>query len=192
MAIYLTLGCDANDPQRLAAFWALAPGYVKESGFDEPDNASLVDPDGRGPAIGFLTVPEGKSAKNRMHIDVRVAGPGPRDMAERARLMRQKVPALVAAGAAVVRAQQRVDRHYRGASLLLSSDDTRTPGTAALFDEPARKGGTPPWAGDFRPANSAGNGPQERGREDLHVGAARRQHRQSRGPEPQREDAPPF
>ena len=26
--------------------------------------------------------------------------------------------------------------------------------------EPARKGGTPPWAGDFRPANSAGNGPK--------------------------------
>jgi hypothetical protein len=25
-------------------------------------------------------------------------------------------------------------------------------GTAALFTEPARKGGVPPWAGDFRPA----------------------------------------
>src|SRR5437764_6097787 len=49
---------------------------------------------------------------------------------------------------------------YRTASVLLSSDGTRTPGTAALFAEPARKGGTPPWAGDFRPANSAGNGPK--------------------------------
>src|SRR5437763_1568690 len=49
---------------------------------------------------------------------------------------------------------------YRSASVLLSSDGTRTPGTAALFAEPARKGGTPPWAGDFRPANSAGNGPK--------------------------------
>jgi predicted enzyme related to lactoylglutathione lyase len=46
---------------------------------------------------------EGKSAKNRMHIDIRVAGPGPWDMAERARLIRQKVPELVAAGATVVR-----------------------------------------------------------------------------------------
>jgi hypothetical protein len=49
---------------------------------------------------------------------------------------------------------------YRSAAVLLSSDGTRTPGTAALFAEPARKGGTPPWAGDFRPANSAGNGPK--------------------------------
>ncbi|WP_436837827.1 VOC family protein [Micromonospora chersina] len=35
-------------------------------------------------------------------IDIRVAGPGPWDMAERARLIRQKVPELVAAGATVV------------------------------------------------------------------------------------------
>jgi hypothetical protein len=49
---------------------------------------------------------------------------------------------------------------YRSASVLLSSDGTRTPGTAALFAEPARRGGTRPWAGDFRPANSAGNGPK--------------------------------
>jgi hypothetical protein len=49
---------------------------------------------------------------------------------------------------------------YRSASTLLSSDGTRTPGTAALFTEPGRKGATPPWAGDFRPANGAGNGPK--------------------------------
>jgi len=48
-------------------------------------------------------VSEGKSAKNRMYIDIRVAGPGPWDMAERARLIRQKVPELVAAGATVIR-----------------------------------------------------------------------------------------
>ncbi|MGY0005923.1 VOC family protein [Micromonospora sp. I033] len=103
MATYWTLGCDADDPQRLAAFWALALGYVKEPGFDEPANASIVDPNGSGPAIGFLKVPERKSAKNRMHIDVRVAGPGPWDMVERARLIQQKVPELVAAGATVLR-----------------------------------------------------------------------------------------
>lgn len=71
MATFWTLGCDADDPQRLAAFWALALGYVKEAGFGEADNASIVDPDGRGPAIGFLKVPEGKSAKNRVHLDFR-------------------------------------------------------------------------------------------------------------------------
>jgi hypothetical protein len=50
---------------------------------------------------------------------------------------------------------------YRSASVLVASDGTRTPGTAALFAEPARKGGTRPWAGDFRPANSAGDGPKD-------------------------------
>ncbi|MBX7268139.1 hypothetical protein KIF24_20260 [Micromonospora sp. Llam7] len=44
------LGCDADDPQQIAAFWARAPGYIKEPGFDEPDSASIVDPDGRGPS----------------------------------------------------------------------------------------------------------------------------------------------
>ncbi|MAT06312.1 MAG: glyoxalase [Acidimicrobiaceae bacterium] len=103
MATHWTLGCDADDPQRLAEFWAVALGYVKEPGFDEPDNASIIDPDGVGPAIGFLKVPERKTAKNRMHIDVRIAGPGPWDMAERERLVRAEVPRLVGIGASVVR-----------------------------------------------------------------------------------------
>ncbi|MEW2385510.1 VOC family protein [Micromonospora sp. NPDC047707] len=84
MATHWTLGCDADDPQRIAAFWALALGYVREPGFDEPDNASIVDPDGRGPAIGFLKVPEGRVREprdddpesvrrhNRLHFDIRV------------------------------------------------------------------------------------------------------------------------
>ncbi len=103
MATSWTLGCDAADPQRLAAFWAMALGYVKEPGFDDPDNASIIDPEDRGPAIGFLRVPEGKTAKNRLHIDIRVAGKEPRDLAQRERLIRAKVPELVAAGAVVVR-----------------------------------------------------------------------------------------
>lgn len=41
---------------------------------------------------------------------------------------------------------------YRSPAVLLSADGTRTPGTAALFTEPARKGGIAPWAGDFRVA----------------------------------------
>lgn len=103
MATSWTLGCDANDPQKLATFWAVALGYVRERGFDEPDNASIVDPEGSGPAIGFLQVPEGKAAKNRMHIDIRVAGEEPWDMDERERLIRAKVPELLAAGATRVR-----------------------------------------------------------------------------------------
>ena len=70
MATHWTLGCDANDPQLLASFWAQALRYVPEPGYEDPDVASIVDPDGRGPAIGFLRVPEGKTAKNRVHLDI--------------------------------------------------------------------------------------------------------------------------
>jgi len=103
MAMHWTLGCDAADPHRIAAFWAQALGYIAEPGYDEPDGASIIDPDGHGPAIGFLRVPEGKTAKNRIHIDIRVAGEGPWDMAERERLIRAKAAELASAGATVVR-----------------------------------------------------------------------------------------
>ena len=103
MATHWTLGGDATDPHRLAAFWASALGYVAEPGYDDDDGASIVDPDGRGPAIGFLRVPEAKTAKNRLHIDIRVAGEPPWDLAERDRLIRARVDQLVAAGARKVR-----------------------------------------------------------------------------------------
>jgi len=106
MATLWTLGCDANDPQLLARFWARALGYVLEPGFDEPDNASIIDPDGVGAAIGWLRVPEGKTAKNRVHIDIRVAGEPPWDMAERERLIRVKVDELAAIGAMKVREEE--------------------------------------------------------------------------------------
>ncbi len=106
MAMHWTLGGDAADPHRLAAFWAEALDYVPEPGYDEPDGASIVDPDGRGPAISWLRVPEPKTAKNRLHIDVRVAGEPPWDMAAREQLIRAKADTLVAAGATRVREER--------------------------------------------------------------------------------------
>jgi len=103
MATHWTLGCDATDPHRLAAFWALALGYIDEPGYAFEGGASLIDPDGVGPAIGFLKVPEGKAAKNRMHIDIRVAGEQPVEQNLREQWIRGKVTELVAAGATTVR-----------------------------------------------------------------------------------------
>lgn len=105
MSLLWTLGCDAADPHRLATFWALALGYVDEPGYDDPHGASIVDPEGQRPAIGFLRVPETKTAKNRMHIDIRVAGDPPWDEMEREQLIRSKVTDLGAAGATFVREQ---------------------------------------------------------------------------------------
>jgi predicted enzyme related to lactoylglutathione lyase len=110
MATHWTLGCDATDPHRVAAFWAAALGYVAEPGYDDPDGASIIDPDGAGPAIGFLRVPEGKTAKNRMHIDIRAGGRPPWDMVRRETLIRAKAAELAAAGGSVVR-EESYDGH---------------------------------------------------------------------------------
>jgi hypothetical protein len=118
MATHWTLGCDAADPHRIAAFWAQALGYVPEPGYDDPDGASIVDPEGKGPAIGFLRVPEPKTAKNRMHIDIRVAGEPPWEPADRERRIRAKAAELVAAGATAVREESYGGEHLDHVVLL--------------------------------------------------------------------------
>lgn len=64
---------DCREPLVVAAFWAEALG----SNVDEdstPDRA-WVEPAGwGGPNLWFQKVPEGKSAKNRQHFDLRVMG----------------------------------------------------------------------------------------------------------------------
>jgi catechol 2,3-dioxygenase-like lactoylglutathione lyase family enzyme len=82
---------DCADPAGLAAFWAEALGYRLQDppgDFETWDQAlaamgvpperrndasALTDPDGAGPRIFFQRVPEGKTAKNRVHLDVRAA-----------------------------------------------------------------------------------------------------------------------
>jgi hypothetical protein len=114
---------DAADPRRLAEFWALALGYQLEpppDGFDtweealaawdvpedQWDSASaIVDPRGVLPRVFFQKVPESKSAKNRVHLDVRgwrygADGEVPPE-AERRAAAAAKVAELVAAGATV-------------------------------------------------------------------------------------------
>jgi hypothetical protein len=81
----------------------LGPALGREPGYDDPDGACIVGADGKAPAIGWLRVPERKSAKNSLHIDIRVAGEGRWDMARRERMIRAKVPEVVARGATVVR-----------------------------------------------------------------------------------------
>ena len=44
----LTLGCDANDPHRLADFWTQTLGCTGEPGYDDPDGDSIIAGSGRG------------------------------------------------------------------------------------------------------------------------------------------------
>jgi hypothetical protein len=103
MGTHWTVCYDAADPHRLARFWALALGYVDEQDYDFADGASLADPAGVLPAISFLKVPEGKTAKNRLHMDIRVAAGQDVDQTVREQWIRTKVADLVAAGATAVR-----------------------------------------------------------------------------------------
>jgi len=68
---------DCVQPVRVARFWCEVLGYVEEVDPDAPllgDSpwAACVDPTGVGPRLFFQRVPEGKVAKNRLHLDVRV------------------------------------------------------------------------------------------------------------------------
>jgi hypothetical protein len=91
MAREMQVTFDCGDPAGLAQFWAAALGYVVQpppdpfATWDEAlaawgvpedrrnDRSALVDPDGGGPRLFFQRVPEGRSAKNRVHLDVRAA-----------------------------------------------------------------------------------------------------------------------
>ena len=106
---------DAADPAALAGFWKHVLGYIEEpppEGWpswedwarekDIPeerwnDQSAIVDPDGVGARVFFQRVPEGKTAKNRVHLDVRAA-PGLDDDDRRRRLI-EEADRLVVLGA---------------------------------------------------------------------------------------------
>lgn len=80
---------DCADPRALSMFWNATLGYEfppPPPGFDSwdtfseslpPEKRNMAsaseDPAGNGPRIFFQQVPEGKAAKNRVHLDVRAA-----------------------------------------------------------------------------------------------------------------------
>ncbi|WP_134738974.1 VOC family protein [Nocardioides sp. 503] len=110
---------DCADPRALSLFWSAVLGYElppPPPGFGSWDDfsASLppehrnsasacVDPAGNGPRLFFQRVPEGKSAKNRVHLDVRAAPGLVGD--ERMAALESECERLVALGAT------RLERH---------------------------------------------------------------------------------
>ncbi len=92
MSTAWTITFDCADPATLAAFWRQALGYVDgappagSATWEEwlasvgvppeewGDGAYIEDPAGLRPAMSFLKVPEAKSAKNRVHLDVQAGG----------------------------------------------------------------------------------------------------------------------
>jgi hypothetical protein len=92
---------DCADPYTLAGFWSQVTGYREdpENG-NQPDDpeALLVGPDGQ-PNLLFITVPEPKTVKNRVHLDLM-----PTD-----RTRDEEVERLLALGATLVADHRRPD-----------------------------------------------------------------------------------
>jgi Glyoxalase-like domain len=108
---------DCAEPERVARFWCEVLGYVvppPPEGFatwDDFDRSlppedqgswfACIDPSGAGPRLFFQRVPEGKSVKNRVHLDVRVGTGLVSD--ERLATLEAECARLVALGAVRVR-----------------------------------------------------------------------------------------
>ena len=121
MSLTVQVTFDCADPAALSRFWNEVLGYRLDSPpppyetWDEAldawhipeenrnDASASVDPDGVGPRLWFQKVPEGKTAKNRVHLDVRAAVGLTGD--ERMAALEAKCEALLALGAS------RVARH---------------------------------------------------------------------------------
>ena len=69
---------DANDLELVARFWCDVLGY-QELERDE----GIISIGGSGPDIDVLRVPEPKSVKNRLHLDLRASGSSTEDELER-------------------------------------------------------------------------------------------------------------
>ncbi|GIF68938.1 glyoxalase [Asanoa ishikariensis] len=123
MTFQITIDCAA--PAELAKFWATAlhydlapppPGFESWHGWyrsvgvpeeelaGEPDSPDrIVDPAGVGPKFWFQQVPETKSVKNRLHLDLDVSGGRAQPLPERRAVVEAEVARLCAAGASIFR-----------------------------------------------------------------------------------------
>jgi len=118
MAVSYQLVIDCRSPEPLARFWAAALHYViapAPTGFDSWDDFyrsigvpeaelgigfdRIEDPFGEGPRIWFQIVPEKKSIKNRIHIDVNASGDRDSSLDSRRERVEAEAARLVALGA---------------------------------------------------------------------------------------------
>jgi hypothetical protein len=118
MAVSYQLVIDCSSPERLARFWAEALHYViapPPDGFGSWDDFfrsigvredelgggadRIEDPKGEGPSIWFQIVPEQKSSKNRIHIDVNASGGRGSSLGTRRKRVEAEAARLVSLGA---------------------------------------------------------------------------------------------
>jgi Glyoxalase-like domain len=123
MAVNFQLVIDCADPDRLARFWMAALRYEAEpvpDGFETWDDYyrdigvpeeelgvgldRIRDPGQAGPTIWFQQVPEQKTIKNRLHIDVHASGGRTVPMETRKQRVNAEAQRLVSLGGTITRA----------------------------------------------------------------------------------------
>jgi hypothetical protein len=129
MATRFQITIDCRNPDALAAFWADALGYVVQpppEGFaDWPSflatiglsdrvgkNSAVVDAEGVGPRVFFQQVPEEKTIKNRLHLDLNVSGGRQEEPEEGKRRVAAEAERLIRLGARKLREVDEADEFW--------------------------------------------------------------------------------
>jgi predicted enzyme related to lactoylglutathione lyase len=66
--LIIDVAIDVNDLAEMARFYESLLQY--ERAWDRPGHVYLIDPSGRGPHVYLQQVPEPRTNKNRLHLDV--------------------------------------------------------------------------------------------------------------------------
>lgn len=66
--LIIDVAIDVNDSNLMADFWSGALAY--ETAFRSGGHVYLIDPSGRGPHVYLQPVEEGRTEKNRLHLDI--------------------------------------------------------------------------------------------------------------------------
>jgi hypothetical protein len=72
----------------------------------------VVDPEGKAPRIFFQRVPEGKTVKNRVHLDLNVGGGTRVQLEQRKPRVEAEAERLVGLGARRVRAFEKMGEYW--------------------------------------------------------------------------------
>ncbi len=64
---FATVTFDCRDPRAMARFWSEALDLQIDR---TAEHEALIGNEGQEPWLLFLTVPEGKTSKNRLHLDL--------------------------------------------------------------------------------------------------------------------------
>jgi hypothetical protein len=118
--VHFQLVIDCADPDRMARFWAAAlnyelapvPGgfatwndFYRSLGVPEEELIEgadrIADPAGQGPEIWFHALPEPKTVKNRLHLDIRASRGWTSPIEDRRRRVDAEATRLAGLGATI-------------------------------------------------------------------------------------------